>query len=101
MLLANLTASWTMQWQLFYWPRLRAQSVRLFFLALAFAMGDLALYPLLAPASFANLPMVIWQMIASYQFAGAMALSVILILFIGGLIAIGEILARKWEFGHA
>ncbi len=99
--LENLTRSFWVRLRIFYVPRLFAPLLRIFSIAMALAIGDLALFPMLAPAGFVNLPMLIWQLLSSYQMSAAMALGSLMIVVIAGILVLGMVFARLWEKRYA
>lgn len=101
MLMRTISVRRRSKLQLLYWPRLKGQALLSLSIALALSIGDLALFPLMAPSGFTNLPILIWQMMSSYRFDGAMALGSLMIGLIAVILAIGNGIAKKAEARYA
>ncbi len=100
-LLASLRLGGWGRVRLFYAPRFGGVWARGMGIAMAMSVGDLALYPLMAPHGFVTLPILIWQMMGSYRFDAAMALGAVMILGIALILMLWQWFARIWERRYA
>ncbi len=75
----------------FWWPHCRGTGIETSVLIVALSIGDLALMPLFAPSGFETLPVLIWQMIGSYRYEMASALSLLVLVAIFVLLGIVQL----------
>lgn len=80
----------------FWLPHCKGTGIETSVLIMALSIGDLALMPLFAPPNFETLPVLIWQMIGSYRFEMASALSLLVLIAIFAMLGLVQ-LSNKYE----